>query len=209
MKVLHYFVLLVVCTLFLLPGCGSKDVHGDLNVTATQVDNGDGTSDVSFTITYTRPEGGPYDGVNPTITIFFNGVLQPDLSTTEFLSSSGTRFLTFGAVPAGTITLQAQYGDLVSRDSVTISATALSLNPATLAFAAGALADTNQDALISGGTAPYSATSSSTDLSPIIFFGNTLRVFLNAAAAPATGLRTATITVRDISNSAITVNVTY
>jgi len=208
MKVLHYFVLLVVCTLFLLPGCGSKDVHGDLNVTATQVDNGDGTSDVSFTITYTRPEGGPYDGVNPTITLFFDGVQQGS-STTEFLSSSGTVILTFGAVPAGTITLQAQYGDLVSSDSVTISATALSLNPATLAFAAGALADTNQDALISGGTAPYSATSSSTDLSPIIFFGNTLRVFLNAAAAPATGLRTATITVRDISNSAITVNVTY
>ena len=208
MKVLHYFVLLLVCTLFLLPGCGSKDVHGDLNVTATQVDNGDGTSDVSFTITYTRPEGGPYDGVNPTITLFFDGVQQGS-STTEFLSSSGSVILTFGAVPAGTITLQAQYGDLVSRDSVTISATALSLNPATLAFAAGALADTNQDALISGGTAPYSATSSSTDLSPIIFFGNTLRVFLNAAAAPATGLRTATITVRDISNSAITVNVTY
>ena len=208
MKVLHYFVLLVVCTLFLLPGCGSKDVHGDLNVTATQVDNGDGTSDVSFTITYTRPEGGPYDGVNPTITLFFDGV-QQGASTTEFLSSSGTVILTFGAVPAGTITLQAQYGDLVSRDSVTISATALSLNPATLAFAAGAVADTNQDALISGGTAPYTATSSTTDLSPIIFFGNTLRVFLNAAAAPATGLRTATITVRDISNSAITVNVTY
>ena len=208
MKVLHYFVLLAVCTLFLLPGCGSKDVHGDLNVTATQVDNGDGTSDVSFTITYTRPEGGPYDGVNPTITLFFDGVQQGS-STTEFLSSSGSVILTFGAVPAGTITLQAQYGDLVSRDSVTISATALSLNPATLAFAAGALADTNQDALISGGTAPYTATSSTTDLSPIIFSGNTLRVFLNAAAAPATGLRTATITVRDISNSAITVNVTY
>ena len=208
MKVLHYFVLLVVCTLFLLPGCGSKDVHGDLNVTATQVDNGDGTSDVSFTITYTRPEGGPYDGVNPTITLFFDGVQQGS-STTEFLSSSGTVILTFGAIPAGTLTLQAQYGDLVSSDSVTISATALSLNPATLAFAAGAVADTNQDALISGGTAPYTATSSTTDLSPIIFSGNTLRVFLNAAAAPATGLRTATITVRDISNSAITVNVTY
>jgi len=208
MKVLHYFVLLAVCTLFLLPGCGSKDVHGDLNVTATQVDNGDGTSDVSFTITYTRPEGGPYDGVNPAITVFFNGA-QIGPTTEEFLSSSGTVILTFGAVPAGTITLQAQYGDLVSRDSVTISATALSLNPATLAFAAGALADTNQDALISGGTAPYTATSSTTDLSPIIFSGNTLRVFLNAAAAPATGLRTATITVRDISNSAITVNVTY
>jgi hypothetical protein len=208
MKVLHYFVLLVVCTLFLLPGCGSKDVHGDLNVTATQVDNGDGTSDVSFTITYTRPEGGPYDGVNPTITLFFDGVQQGS-STTEFLSSSGSVILTFGAVPAGTITLQAQYGDLVSRDSVTISATALSLNPATLAFAAGALADTNQDALISGGTAPYTATSSTTDLSPIIFFGNTLSVILNQVAAPATGLRTATITVRDISNSAITLNVTY
>lgn len=210
MKLLRLLSVLMILSLFMLPGCGSGggDVHGDLNVTGSQVANGNGTSDVSFTITYTRPEGGPYDGVGVAVTIFFDGVQQGP-TTTEVLSSSGSVILTFGAVPAGTLTLEAKFGDIVRSDSVTISPTALSINPATIAFTAGEIAGTSHDALISGGTAPFTATSSTTDLTASIISGTTLRVTLAAAAAPATGLRTATITVRDSSNNATQVNVTY
>ena len=207
MKVLHYFVLLVVCTLFLLPGCGSKDVHGDLNVTGTQVDNGDGTSDVSFTITYTRPEGGPYDGVNPAITVFFNGA-QIGPTTEEFLSSSGTVILTFGAVFPGTITLQAQYGDIIRSDSVTVSATALTVSPTALAFTAGSPFNTLLTSTITGGVAPYSATSDTPDLT-VVVVGTTLNIRLNLADGLNTGVIPAIITVRDVAGSETQVNVTY
>jgi hypothetical protein len=206
MNFLRLSALLMIITLFLLPGCGSKNMHGDLTVSAASSAVVAGTANVSFTITYTRPEGGPYDGVDLAINTTLDGV--PYFSGTESLSSSGTLTLSYPVISAGsTIRLQARYGDIVSSASITVASATLVVTPLTdFIFATGSAIGSIKSGTISGGTAPYSFVSSSTPNISGTVSGTTLTVTLNVVA---TGGNSATLTVRDSSGQTALVSVTY
>jgi hypothetical protein len=208
MKILRLLTVLNIIAIFSLSGCGNGggDVHGDLTVTATSSAVTNGTASVSFTITYTRPEGGPYDGLDVEITTTLDGNTID--SGTEVFSSSGSLILTYSGVPAGSIIrLQAKVGDIVRSASLTVASSTLTITPATdWNFTTGAAAGTSKAGTISGGTAPFTVSSSTTDLTPSISAGNILTVTLNVAAP---GGQTGTITVRDSSGQTGLVSVSY
>ena len=208
MNFLRLSAVLMIITLFLLPGCGSKDMHGDLTVSAASSAVVAGAADVSFTIKYTRPEGGPYDGVDLAIRTTLDGA--PYSSGTEYLSSSGTVTLTYPGINAGSnIRLQARYGDIVSSASITVASATLIVTPLTdWVFTAGQPVGSIKSGTISGGTPPYSFVSISSS-SPAIsgsVSGTVLTVTLNVVA---TGGNSATLTVRDSSGQTALVSVTY
>jgi len=182
-------------------------MHGDLTVSAASSSVVAGAANVSFTITYTRPEGGPYDGVDLAIRTTLDGA--PYSSGTEYLSSSGTVTLTYPGINAGSnIRLQARYGDIVSSASITVASATLIVTPLTdWVFTTTDVIGSSKSGTISGGTPPYSYVSSSTqaEVSGSVS-GTVLTVTLNVVA---TGLRTATVTVRDSSGQTALVSVTY
>ncbi len=205
MNYLRLSVLLMFITLFSLTGCGSKDVHGDLTVTGASSAVVTGAANVSFTMTYTRPEGGPYDGVSLAVTTTLDGV--PYINSTETLSSSGTRILTYPGIPTGsTLRLQAQFGDLISSAAITVASATLTVAPLTdFNFAIGSAINSTKSGTITGGTAPFTATSSTPDITASTS-GTVLTVRLNVVAP---GGQTATITVRDGSGQSALVSVSY
>jgi hypothetical protein len=205
MNFLRQSALLMIITLLLLPGCGSKDVHGDLTVSGSSSAVVAGAANVSFTMTYSRPEGGPYDGVNLAVTTTLDGATY--INSTETLSSSGSKILTYNGIPSGsTIRLQAQYGDLISSASVTVANATLTVTPSTnFIFIAAEAIGATRLGTINGGTAPFTATSTTTDISASVS-GTVLTVRLNVVG---TGLRSATVTVKDASGQSVLVPVTY
>jgi hypothetical protein len=207
MNFLRLSAVLMIITLFLLPGCGSKDMHGDLTVSAASSAVVAGAADVSFTIKYTRPEGGPYDGVDLAIRTTLDGA--PYSSGTEYLSSSGTVTLTYPGINAGSnIRLQARYGDIVSSASITVASATLIVTPLTdWIFTAGQAPGSIKSGTISGGTPPYAYVSSSSPNISGSVSGTVLTVTLLNVVA--TGGNSATLTVRDSSGQTALVSVTY
>jgi hypothetical protein len=93
---------------------------------------------------------------------------------------------------------------------VTINPSILTVSPAAISFAAADAggAGTAQTVSISGGTTPYSVSSSTADISAVLA-GSTITVTKNIAAAPAGALTTAVVTVVDSAGTSKPFNVTY
>jgi hypothetical protein len=99
-----------------------------------------------------------------------------------------------------------QYGSTM----VTINPSILTVSPAAISFTAADAggAGTAQTVSISGGTAPYSVSSSTADISAVLA-GSIITVTKNIAAAPAGTLTTAVVTVVDSAGTSKPFNVTY
>ncbi|MDA8415397.1 MAG: hypothetical protein M0023_16610 [Desulfobacteraceae bacterium] len=193
-------------------GGGSSDTAGALTISSpASTDNGNGTSIVTFTVTYAPPAGKTAQGVVVSVNV--------DGATTNHTFTSGSNSASFSILSTnGTlISISASVNSMTSSTIFFVPAGgtggggALLLTPTTMSFLFTDTAGFSQSISISGGTPPYTVVSTvPTDISVIMATGTTATVTLvNAASPPAPGiLSTATVTVTDSSTPAATGNIT-
>jgi len=203
-------VLFSIIAIMLMQSCGggASDTAGALTMTAaTSSDNGDGTFTVSTTVTYTPPTGKNAQGVEVTMTVS-DGVNT--LTGKRTLTSGSNSFLY--SIPVAQqpnasshISIVASIGDMTSSTFVIIpSSTSLAVSPATVSFLASDPANTTKTVTISGGSAPYTVTSSvPLDISATNATNNQVVItLLNANVSSA--VTTAVVTVTDSAASPAT-----
>lgn len=208
MKFLHLQLLFISFVFVLISGCGSGsgDYNGDLNVTPSTLDNGNSTSNVTFTVTYTNSRVTDFQGTPVIINTTVDGLSLDN--HTDYFSSSGVLAFTYNNIPANSsIRLQAQMGSIVRSASVVIAASNLSLAQTILNFPLASNIGTLRTTQINGGTPTYSASSSTADITASVL-GSTLTVSI--ANQNNTGIaKTATVTVSDSSGKTATVTINY
>lgn len=198
-------------------GSGSSDTAGALTIsTPAAADNGDGTSSVSFTVTYAPPSGKTAQGV--VVSVNVNGFTD----TATLTSGSNSVTYSFPATNGSTLSISASVNSMTSSRIFFVPATAitagtvtaLSVAPTTADFIFADLAGSTKTIVISGGTAPYTVVSSvPADIAAIMATATNVTVTLNnsaVSASPGTSSN-ATVTVTDSATPASTktIPVTY
>lgn len=216
------YVILLFTISFMLNGCGSgsgaSDTVGALVLSGSSAtDNGGGTYKISTTVTYTPPAGKTAQGVQVKLT--FSDDFGNSFTENHSFTSGSNIFTYSFPVNQGNsafqIYIQASIGDMKSSDFVTVpgigaGAGTLSVASST-SFAATDVVNTTKTLVVSGGTPPYSVTSSvPADISAAIgTFINEVDIRLLQAAVLPGVPASAIITVTDGASATRTITVNY
>lgn len=216
MKVFRYvMVLLSITIIMMLQACGN-DTTGALTISSPAAqDNGDGTSIVTFTVTYAPPSGKTAQGVEVSVSI--NGL---SFSTDKFTSLSNSFSYSVNATNSTLLSISASVNGMNSSRLffVPVGGTsvpgALTVSPTTAGFIFTDTAGASKTITVSGGIAPYTVISSvPLDIEATMLTGTSVKVtLLNAATSPSPGTTAnATVTVTDSSTpvSTRTIPVNY
>lgn len=221
MKVIRLVILLLSISIVLMiqacgSGGGSSDTAGALTISApSAADNANGTSTVTFTVTYAPPSGKTAQGV--VVSVNVNGF------TDNATLTSGSNSVTYSLISANgsTLSISASVNSMTSSKIFFVPVTggtggtgALTVTPTTANFIFTDPAASTKTITISGGTAPYTVVSSvPLEIGAIMATPTTVTVTLiNAASSPSPGTSfNATVTVTDSATPAATktVAVTY
>ena len=215
MNFLNFVLKLLACVAVLsIFGCGSKDVNGSLTVVAGSPSTSAQSSRVTFTVTYTNPQKSDVIGTEIAVVATLSGINGAQDASQYFeysTSNSGINTFTYSVPRAAndqTLTLSAQTGSLKASDSATITGLGtLTANPASVSFPLTDPKGTPVTVALSGGLAPYTATSPTTDII-VVTSGSSLTVIKNTD----TNHGTVNITVTDSISpnpSGLTIPVTY
>ena len=214
MKVLRYvLILLAMCMFTMLQACGSgnTDTSGALTMTLpTIVDNGDGNYLITTTVTYAPPAGKTAQGVVVSLQITdSNGIVYP---STQTLTSGSNSILYTVLVPKNKSTyfnVRASIGDMSTSTVIGVTPV-ITISPSAVGFVPTDKSATSYTLTISGGTAPYSVASSTSDITATLS-SSTLIITLAINPSSPGVLTTATVTLTDSSATPLTktVTVTY
>jgi len=217
MKVLRLLTLfLSISVIMMIQACGSgggsSDTAGALTISApAAADNGNGTSIVSFTITYAPPAGKNAQGVVVSVNV--------DGLTDTATLTSGSNSVTYSvlATNGSLVSISASVNTMTSSRIFFVPIVggtggtgALSVTPTTANFIFTDATGATKTITISGGTAPYNVVSNAVaDIGAIMATGTTATVTLiNAATSAAPGtLFNTTVTVTDSATPANTINI--
>jgi hypothetical protein len=193
-----------------LSGCGDSggdDLVGGLTLDTTATDNGNGTYNVSALATYSHPTKTDLVGVEigfKVIDTFNNVVLASTTKNTPTNGKTGVNMTIFQAPVAQSLMVVASTGNLQDSKPVSIPALgAITPNPTSLTFTNTEAIGTIKNVAVTGGTAPYFASSNDTLSATVTSFGNTVSVRRESAAAGSV-----IITITDAIGSATTFLVT-
>jgi len=221
MKVIRLLILLISISIVMMmqacgSGGGSSDTAGALTISApSAADNNNGTSIVTFIVTYAPPSGKSAQGVVVSVNI------EGTTANHTFSSGSNTAVFSVVATNGSLILISASVNTMNSSTIFFVPLAggtggtgALTVTPSTANFIFTDPALSTKTITISGGTAPYTVVSSVPgDIDATLATGTTTTVTLkNAASSPSPGISSnATVTVTDSATPAATktVAVTY
>ncbi|MBT0665637.1 hypothetical protein KI809_15110 [Geobacter pelophilus] len=197
MKLLRIIFLVFICmSLF---GCGDDGKVGSLTLgTPFATNNGDGTYQVGATATYSNPSQSNLVGVSITFKLIdtaTNTIISTFSDTTPTNGSFGCQWTVPQQLTPQGFLIVASSGGLEDTKSVSVPALGvLSVASSSITFTNTEPAPTIKQNAISGGTTPYSASSSNAALATVSVSGNAVSV---TRASNATG--TVIVTVTDAS----------
>jgi len=213
-----YLVLLLIAISFVLQACGSgtgaSDTAGSLTVSKpTSTNNNDGYYTVETTVTYTPPAGKTAQGVQVKLSATDNFGFNYGTVNKSLLSASNSftqPFIIQQRSESVYVILEASIGDMKSGNFVVIPAlAALSVSADTADFIVTDVAGATKSITISGGTGPYSVSSSvPADITVTNSVNATAVITLvktQTTSTPATAL----ITVTDSTSASRTILVNY
>lgn len=215
LRCLAVFISLFI--IMMMQGCGgggTSDTAGSLTMTdATSTDNKDGTFSVATAVTYAPPAGKSAQGVVITTTASDSfGVVITDKATL----TSGSNTVKYSFLIAqhvgfsNRVSIESSIGGMTASVGVTIPAFVVPIlvSPTSVAFAVTDTATSVKTVAVSGGTPPYSVSSSvPADISATISGSSLSITLLNAAVLPGTS-SSATVTVTDSAATAQTKAIT-
>lgn len=228
MNVFRYLVaILIMSIIMMMQACGSgssgigADTSGSLTMTKpTTSDRGDGTFDVSTTITYAPPAGKSAQGVKiKTIATDKLGAIGFDETT---LTGSNSFTLTFNVSQfvgdSNYVSIESSIGGMTASVGVTIPAftfPALAVPNPTVTFADTALANDTLPVIFTGGTADFAVISSDPNIGAAVTTtnaslsgGGTITITL-LTANPAGVSTPATVTLTDSTGAFVLITVNY
>lgn len=231
MNVFRYLVVMfTISCIMMMQACGSSsssigaDTSGALTLSVpSKTDNGNGTFTVSTTVTYVPPAGKSAQGVVVSLlTTDDSGVPVPSAHTLTSGSNSFVYSILVyqDLVFANHVSIVAAIGSMTASVSTIIpkfTFPALAVPNPTVTFAPAALAGASVVVPFTGGTSPFTVSSSvpaditaaiTTDDFPSLSGGGTLTVTL-VNANVTNVVSTATVTLTDSASGSVPITVTY